>query len=176
MISDRPAVMDASSIINIIASGRAEELLALVSNQILICTYVREKECLYLRSEDGTSVEAIGLEKWIEAGILQDCVLTLSEEEQFLIYASQVDDGEAMSLAIASMRGLTLITDDRKAQRLATLDGISVLSTPQIVYAWAATQNQAPVAEVLRAIEVRAKFRPSLDHPLSAWWLAARDH
>src|SRR5262249_20314089 len=134
-----------------------------------------EKEVLYLRSTDGTAVEIIGLPQWIQSGILHDCDLTPLEEEQFLVYAGEVDDGEAMSLAIASVRRFTLITDDRKARRLATSNGIALLSTPQILHAWAGNQAAEAVSEVLRAVEARAKFRPSADDPLNAWWLQARD-
>lgn len=175
MLSDKPTIMDASSIINIAASGHAKEIMAIVSEQVFVCSYVRQKECLYLRGVNEDAVEIIQLAEWQQAGILQDCELTALEEEQFLVYASQVDDGEAMSLAIAIARGFTLITDDRKAQRLATSDGITLLTTPQILYAWAAGQHPAIVSEVLRAVESRARYRPSEGDPLNAWWLSARD-
>jgi|SRR5579864_2969682 len=167
--------MDASSIINIAASGHAKEIMAIVSEQVFVCSYVREKECLYLRSVDEDAVETIQLAEWQQAGILQDCELTALEEEQFLVYASQVDDGEAMSLAIARARGFTLITDDRKAQRLATSAGITLLTTPQIFHVWAAGQHPRTVSEVLRAVERRARYRPSEGDPLNAWWLSACD-
>jgi predicted nucleic acid-binding protein len=175
LLSDKPTIMDASSIINIAASGHAKEIMAIVSEQVFVCSYVREKECLYLRSVDADSVETIQLAEWQQAGILQDCELTALEEEQFLVYASQVDDGEAMSLAIARARGFTLITDDRKAQRLATADGIALLTSPQILHAWAAGQHPPIVSEVLRAVESRARYRPSEGDPLNPWWLSARD-
>ncbi|HMF90252.1 MAG TPA: hypothetical protein VKL40_06390 [Candidatus Angelobacter sp.] len=167
--------MDASSIINIAASGRAEEILAIVSEQIYVCSYVQEKECLYLRSQDGLSVELIELPAWIETGMIQECDLGDDEEEQFLEYAAQVDDGEAMSLAIAAARGFTLVTDDRKAQRLAQSGGITLLTTPQILRGWASTQTDATVSEALKAIETRARFRPRDEDPLNAWWLHVRD-
>jgi len=175
LLSDKPTIMDASSIINIAASGHTKEIMAVVSELVFVCSYVREKECLYLRSADEKTIETIRLAEWQQAGMLQDCELTAIEEEQFLIYAGQVDDGEAMSLAIAKVRGFTLITDDRKAQRLATSDGITLLTTPQILHAWAADQHPSIVSDVLRTVESRARYRPSEGDPLNTWWLAARD-
>lgn len=175
MLSEKPTILDASSIINIAASGHAKEIMAIVSEQVFVCSYVREKECLYLRSINEDAVETIQLTEWQQAGILQSCDLNALEEELFLVYASQVDDGEAMSLAIAKARGLTLITDDRKAQRLATSDGISLLTSPQILHAWAAGQHPSIISDVLKVVERRARYRPSEGDPLNAWWIAARD-
>ena len=77
-----------------------------------------------------------------------------------------------MCLALAESRGWTVATDDRKAIRVAAGAGLTVISCPQLVKAWAdATRPaEATIAQVLADIETLAQFRPSAVMPESAWW------
>jgi predicted nucleic acid-binding protein len=86
--------------------------------------------------------------------------------------ATTLDDGEAACLAIAKARGWTLATDDRKGRREAGNLGVQVITTPELVKAWAdATKSgHAAVTKMLRAIQDYARFAPHRTMPLHSWW------
>jgi hypothetical protein len=77
-----------------------------------------------------------------------------------------------MCLALAECRGWPLATDDRKAIRVATQAGLSVISSPQLVRAWAdVTQpDSATLIQVLSDIQTLTPFRPNASMPESGWW------
>ena len=87
-------------------------------------------------------------------------------------YASELDDGEAMSLAIAQARNLPLATDEKKTKRIVrgSVQHLRVISTAEILKLWAPSADAAEVHRTLRAIEIRARFWPSNDDPLFTWW------
>ncbi len=78
-------------------------------------------------------------------------------------------DGEAMCLALAECRGWTVATDDRRAIQVAQKAGLSVVSCPELVKAWAdATRPHATrLVQVLTDIQTLAQFRPNLSMPES---------
>ena len=86
--------------------------------------------------------------------------------------ATQIDDGEAMALAIAKSRSWAVSTDDRKAKRIADELSVKVLTTPEIVKRWAdlARPSLDDLRQTLQLIETRASFFPSANHPLHSWW------
>lgn len=100
------------------------------------------------------------------------------ELEDYLDFASEVDDGEAQALAIARHRGFTLLTDDRKAIRLAgRLDiQVATISTAGILQIWA-NLNPANVQKlpgILARIEELARFRPHRNSSDYQWWVGHR--
>ena len=116
MLTDRPAILDASTLINLAASGCVQELIRALGDRVLVCRYVKERECLYVRTADGTGTEPLEIQRWVDDGIIEQCELGVDEEEDFVNYAAQIDDGEAMCLAIARSRQLVIVTDDRKGR------------------------------------------------------------
>ena len=89
-------------------------------------------------------------------------------------FASDLDDGEAEAMAIAKHRGFILLTDERKALQIAQRAdvGVTTVTTAQILQKWVADseENAARLAEVLRNIEERARFRPRQNTPDGEWW------
>jgi predicted nucleic acid-binding protein len=81
-------------------------------------------------------------------------------------------DGEAMCLALAESRGWAVATDDRKAIRVAGQAGLTVISCPALVKAWAvATKpDRATLVQVLTDIQTLAQFRPNPAMPEAGWW------
>ena len=73
-----------------------------------------------------------------------------------------------MCLALAECRGWIVATDDRRAIHVAQKAGLSVVSCPELVKAWAdATRPDATsLAQVLIDIQTLAQFRPN---PFDAW-------
>jgi predicted nucleic acid-binding protein len=173
LITDHPAVIDTCVLINLLATDRVGEIVDAISPSRLICPGV-SSESLYLRSaEPDGQQEAVDLAPLFGENVFTGCAMEGDlEEELYVGYSLELDDGEAMSLAIAHSRNIALATDDRKARRLAAENapGIPLLSTPQIIRAWAEGRDHAQVASVIRAINTRARFSPSADDPLAQWW------
>lgn len=133
-------MLDACVLINILASGRPQEILANSGYSFGICTVV-SKESLYLRASDPSAPpEAVDLNSLVQAKCLSVYGLAATEEQAaYINYAADLDDGEAMTLALASCRGFLVATDDRKARRIFwedTGDPARLLSTAQILKMW----------------------------------------
>lgn len=173
VLSQRPVVLDACVLINLLAGGRLAEMAAAIAPQCLICDAVRG-ESLFLHSAEAEGGrEAVDLGPWFAEGTLVAVTLSGGEEKLFIRYARDLDDGEAMSMAVAESRGLPLATDDRKARAVAAREavGVRLISTAEIVFAWAGGRGRRVVAEMVRLIRERARFLPPSDDPRLEWWL-----
>src|ERR1700742_2856094 len=119
MTKERVLLIDTCVLINLLASGEIENILRVAARRSFICSAV-EKECIYLRGEDPASEpELIDLLPLVESEIFYLCHVESPDEEKLYVnYAVQLDDGEAMALAIALNRNWGLATDEKKARRL----------------------------------------------------------
>ncbi len=164
-------VIDADVLMNIVATGRAHEILA-AGGGALLCPQV-EAEVLYLEADDEMSPpEPIDLGPLIASGALERVSMSRSEVDLFVQFAAEVDDGEAQVIAVAVERAGLPATDDRRARRLAINRRDEVVGTPEILKHWSDASG-AEVEEVrvaIERVERRAHFRPRRDHPLAAWW------
>jgi predicted nucleic acid-binding protein len=167
---------DSSVLIDILATKNAPEILRSLRDGVSICTAV-EAESLFLRNEepDGPP-EAIALEPLFSEGVLQRTVLESEIEASLYVnLAADLDDGEAMTLAITHQRGLIAATDDRKARRIAMerLRGIALIRTTNVLHMWEEYTQPKPVTigTLLRRIRDVARFQPSNDDPLRDWWM-----
>ena len=97
------------------------------------------------------------------------------EAELYVRLAGDLDDGEAMALAIAKSRGWTLATDDRKAKRFADDLDVPVVTTPELMQRWAKTSKMRPakLKTLLNNIQDGARFVPAEDAPGYDWWTDA---
>jgi len=163
-------MVDASTLLNLLATGRMEQIARSIADTCLVCDVV-EKECLTLRSADGSRIEPVTIIPAIEALILHRCAMSEAEADDYVTFSASIDDGEAMSLAIAHARGYSLVTDDRKAREFAVGVGVEVYGTTAILRPWAEENQNADMGEVLGAIERRARFRPPEDDPNFVWWM-----
>jgi predicted nucleic acid-binding protein len=169
-------IIDACCLINLYATGTEDSILQ-VHGGFWIPAQVKN-EALRIRrfdEEDPTRLvpQDIDLGDAISAGLIQTCQLEGQDElDAFVRFAMELDDGEASCLAIAMSRGWTVATDDRKARRIASENGIALISTSELIQRWvdATSRSQATVAEVLKNIELFAKFRPRRSDPLHGWW------
>ena len=171
-------VLDACVLLNLLASDEAQNIIASAADEYLICEAVA-KEVIELRiaDSDEETFEVIKIDDLIKKGILKICVIENSLEESLYInYAGRVDDGEAMSIAIAEVRGYRLATDDRKARRVfldAVNDPSRLLYTSDLVRHWAEQEN-LPVDKLkvkLLNIRSRATFFPPKRDPNFSWWM-----
>jgi len=173
-------LLDTCVLINLLASDEIQSILRSAHKQVVICTAV-QAESLYLRSEDTEkpSMERVDLVPLVQSGILGVCSLdTENEESLYVDFASQLDDGEAMSLALALAREFSLATDERKARRLfveAAKAPQRLISTPDLMKAWSKEQKvPAPkLKETLLRIRRRARFAPPSNDPGYQWWTKA---
>jgi predicted nucleic acid-binding protein len=175
-------VIDTCCLINCCAAEPLDKWLPALELTWYVPRTVRS-EALYLRpaepDTDELIDEPIDLTDWINSGIIRECDAEgKAELALYLELAAQLDDGEALALAIAQHRGWVLATDDRKARRMADERGVHVLTTPAILKCWAdeVSASVDEIAERIRRVTVRARFTPPKNDPLHAWWrrLAAR--
>ena len=175
MLLDRPVLVDTCTLINLEASGESELLLAALSPTCLLCEAV-SRESIFLRAEQRDQPpQKIDLASFFHRGLLSPCQAQSPEEEAlYVALAAELDDGEALSLAISSARGFGLATDDRKARRIAAdLGSVPLFSTAEIVHA-VESLGAERIAEMIRRIEFRGRFMPHPSMPLSDWWTAHR--
>jgi len=169
---------DASPLLNLLATGYFAEIAGMAAWQFAICTIVRD-EAKKLRDPVTGEMVPIDLSGYFSSGLLRLVELAGEDEEDaFVKAASVLDDGESMSLAIASQRGLPIAMDDKRAIRYAAeqYPELTVWTTPQILQRWSEVTNcgEACLREALRSVEARARYFPAKSHPQWQWWERAR--
>jgi hypothetical protein len=169
---------DSSVLLNLLATDCFEAIALSTGWQFAICEVVRT-ESKKLRDPATGDMVPVDIEPLVHAGVLK--VLELAGEKEqtlFVAEAAVVDDGEAMSIAIAATRGLELAIDDKQASNHLRrhFPALKLWTTPEILKRW--VETTAATAEALRKtiqlIEQRARYVPPKHHALAAWWSAAR--
>jgi hypothetical protein len=116
----------------------------------------------------GRGFEAVDLNPLIERGAVKVCEIEGEVEELLYVdYAALLEDGEAMSIALAISRGFHLATDERKARRFfikATNNADRLISTSQLIRTWAEVRSipRNDLGGVLALVQSRARYQPSL--------------
>jgi hypothetical protein len=173
------AAIDACCLIDLLASGNAEAILRASAFSWQLPSTVRG-EVQYVRQLDpaqpGKLVKVpADLSGFVGLGVLTACDPQNQRElDRFTHYATLFrSDGESMCLALAEQRGWVIATDDRRAIRVAQQAGLTVVSCPQLVKAWAdaTTPDQATLLRVLQDIQVFAQFKPNPTMPEYQWWV-----
>lgn len=173
-------ILDACVLINLLASGEFDGITDSANRDFAVCSKVHQ-ESMFLRSDDAGIVvlEPIALDKYVDSGRIRILLIEDEEEETLYVnYAANLDDGEAMSLALAESRGLVLATDDRKARRLF-VDIVDaphrLLSTSELLRDWADSQAVSPerLRFALHRIMNRARYTPNRNDSNFLWWLNA---
>lgn len=174
-------MLDACCALNLVASGHFEAVLRTpLNSQTVIYTIaaIAVREAASLRhggsGEDANEREPIDWNPYLASGAIQlEAPAVNTELALFVSLATQIDDGEAMTLALASSRGYGIITDDRKAHRF--LGSVPYLGTPDLLHNWSVVADvDAPIlGAALRAIDERANFAAPRWHPLRDWWNTA---
>ena len=165
-------ILDACCAINLFATDHADAILRSVGRPIAIARYVVERELLSLAALAALRNET--LEERLTRNETMIVALQDEEEELFLTLAAQVDDGEAITAAIAISRRWAIATDERKTSAVLNriAPSIRVVTTPELVKHWAeeAEIDGATLRDVLATIETTAHFHPWRSHPLYNWW------
>jgi hypothetical protein len=172
------AAIDACCLIDLLVSGEAEAVLRASKLDWRLPLAV-QGEVQFRRERDpkdpALSVSMpVDLSPMIDTGLLSLCSpQTQQELDRFTHYATTFrSDGEAMCLALAAERNWIVATDDRKAIRIAKQAGLTVMSCPELVKAWADTSmaDHATIRRVLADIEHLAQFKPYPSLPEYQWW------
>ena len=119
--------------------------------------------------------EPVDLTSLLEEGLIQlMCLEHPAEEISFIDLAANLDDGEAVTGALAFRRGWSVATDDRKARRvLGQLSPpVELVSTLELLKLWA-EEVQVPSDELgaaMAEMQSSASYRPGARDPLYEWW------
>jgi hypothetical protein len=173
-------LLDTCSILNLCATRRIDEILAAAEARFGVVDYVLRHEVLYLRrggaGEDADERDPIDLQPFVQAGLIE--VVTLQgevEAARFVDFSVDLDDGEAITCAIATVRGHHVATDDRKTIRLLASRNppVTVVRTSELIKPWSDKRMIAggELRTILAAIRERANFEPAADDPLRSWWV-----
>jgi hypothetical protein len=174
----QPAVIDACCLIDLLASGQTEAILRATGYSWYLPSAV-QAEVQYVRQHDPDKPGSyrnvpVDLTPFVGSGVLTPCQPDNAQEQaRYVQHATRFrSDGEAMCLALAECRGWTVATDDRRAILVAQQTGLTVVSCPELVKAWAdATRPDSTiVVRVLTDIQTLAQFRPNRNMPEAAWW------
>lgn len=178
----RRVLLDACCVINLFASGRVEEILSALPCHFYVAEKVTE-EALYILpiGEDAdapSEPEEIDLAPLITGGLIA-IVRPESEEEEtaYVDFAAVLDDGEAMTCALAVFRNCDMATDERKAIRILSQRApqVAIRTTASLIKGWVELIAADPriVRHTLQSIQIRGRFRPGRQEPLLQWWDAA---
>lgn len=172
-------ILDACCLINLYASGQMRAILRSIPRNLSIAAYVKEQEVLNVYSGPIDNVQAsretIDLLPFIGEGllILVD-IENEMEEVSYINLAQKLDDGEAITGAIAINRNWAIATDDVKSikffQNYAST--IALISTLDLIKFWVDTTkpNKHLIQETILNIKVRGRYEPHRNHPLFIWW------
>ena len=155
-------IFDSSTLINIFCSGYYSSIFESLKQQLMVSQLVISESNYYYESGKKQSLD---LDYFTSQGIFDRAELNAEEYPLFIVFAQQLDDGEAETIAIGINRGWSIAIDDRKAIKLIRerYPDAHVFCTPAIVKNWAdnTTQREESVQKVIENIENYARFRPS---------------
>ena len=172
-------LLDANCLLNLYATGRLRDITVALPYQFWVADYVVEYEALFIwrpSSTDGRDVrEPVDLTSLLEEGLIQLMRLEHpAEEATFIDLAADLDDGEAVTGALALHRGWSVATDDRKARRvLGQLNPpVELVSTLELLKLWAEEVQVASdeLGSAMAEMQSSASYRPGARDPLYKWW------
>jgi hypothetical protein len=179
----RRIILDGCALLNLFASRRIAEILDMMPCPCAVADYVRDHEALWVgRHKSGPAAERerVNVGPLVTSGLIE--ILALEGDEEMahfltLVSSSRIDDGEAISGALAHARGLVVATDDQAAPKVFGHHSppIPTCSTASLVKHWADRSHvdAATLQRVLVDIRERATFEPGPRDPLQRWWRAA---
>ena len=172
-----PLVWDACSLLNLLSTGRALEVVSSMNRECYVPEWVLQNEVLYLRPLERDAAQELLLadpQPLLGAGLLKPIALLPEEMALYVAFAAQMDDGEAQCLAVAANRRYHLMTDDRVAIReaLRCLPPIRTGQTPEWLREWLEATPMVHPREIVQRVTVSARFRPPRNSVHLTWWLS----
>jgi predicted nucleic acid-binding protein len=169
LIKNSHLLIDTCCLLNLCASGELLNILQVISISVQAAIVEEVKQELQ-------KIENI---EHFEIAIKQNLLLIVDfqsdvEETAFINYASEIDDGEAATGAIAINRNWAIATDDKKAAKFLSQESpyLQIVSTPEIIKYWSKIANieSSKLSNVLNEIRVKARYCPDKNHSLKSWW------
>ena len=175
-------IIDACGVLNLYASGRFREILERAGYAWQLPRAVESESQTYRQPDpaDPTQLIRVPIDLTVafQTGLIQRCDCQTDAEVKLYVEltARLGDDGESMGLALAKCRGWSILSDDKKARRIAAELGVPTLSTIQVLQAWVQATSASVVeqAQVVQAIELYANYQPGRSHPAKSWWEHAK--
>ncbi len=171
-------ILDACCIINLSASRQMKAVLKAIPRNLSVAAYVKNNEVLSIYTGPITNVqessELIDLQAFIDEGLLILVNLEAEEQNTYINLAEKLDDGEAITGAIALSRNWAMATDDLASIKLIETKApqIALVSTLDLMKCWADTNkpDESIVRDALLNIRMRGKYEPHRNHHLNEWW------
>ena len=171
-------IIDCCSLLNLYAGWGGLDNLLQLEHSWFICKAVEGESQITREYDEHQQPQdrELTLQPFVQSGVLQVIGPETDEEiESYLEFAELIDDGEAQSIALAKHRGLTLLTDDRKALKIAQSQhvGIETISTVDVLREWIERSGIqiADVRKTLTRIRELARFAPPKNSTDLAWWI-----
>ena len=174
-------LLDASCLLNLYATGYLREIAAAIDMRLQVARYVLEHEAIYtwaLSVESGHDEPVpVDISPLIADGLIHVIDLErTAEQATFVELAALVDDGEAVTGALAFHRGCAVATDDRKARRIfgERIPSVQLVSTLELLKLWADVGHVADtdLRTAMIAMRSGASYIPRSRDPLFEWWSA----
>ena len=174
-------LLDTSCLLNLYATGHLRNICVSLPYDLWVADYVVEHEALFIRRPGSTDAEdvkeAVDLTPLFKDGVCQKmCMTHPAEEDTFVDLAAHLDDGEAITGALAFQRGYSVATDDRKARRvLGQLNPpVKLFSTLKLLKLWAEESRVSmdELASAMDEMQSCASYIPSVRDPLYDWWMS----
>jgi predicted nucleic acid-binding protein len=172
-------IIDCCSLLNLFTGwGNLDNLRSLPYAWNICDAVLGESEFTREYGSDGNAIEIpLDVPRLIQSGLLSVVRPdTDAELADYVAFASEIDDGEAQALALAKHRKYILLTDDRKATRIAHRADVQVatITTIGILREWRERTevDRTVLREVIKRIQVLARFSPRKDSADLQWWLA----
>lgn len=173
-------ILDACVVMNLYASGQMEDILSAISETCTVAIYVAKIEALSIYAKSKSDAlgekEVVRLQPLLDKGLLFAVDLESdAERASFLsLSAQRLDDGEAITMAIAKHRDWAVATDDRRAIRIfnSQYGHIQIISTPELIKHWHESKEPRPkvLSQTIFDIELKANYLVGKNHPLYEWW------
>ncbi|MEC4815701.1 MAG: hypothetical protein SAK29_20860 [Scytonema sp. PMC 1069.18] len=169
-------LLDACCVLNLCASGQFLAILKSLPAEVVVVTVVQEYELKTLqRLTEKDNDTVLEFEEAITKGLLKVVDFESEEEEDsFVNYAVNLDDGESATCAIAVHRQWAVATDDDKAIKFLqkNFPHLQILSTPEIIKHWSEQESidSSILSNVLNAIKIQGRYVPPKNDPLRNWW------
>ena len=171
--------LDACGLINLYASGHLPGLARQQQRPfLLVPNVVREAGWVFERQgkERGGRVP-IDLSPLQAEGLIEVTEPSAAVRTLFLKFAAELDDGEAMTIAAASLTDAGVVTDDDAASRyLGALNGPAVTSSLALLRKYLQDAALTDQQEALINIRICARYLPGPRHPEVGWWRHVLKH
>ena len=180
IIKHEGIILDACCVNTLYASAQMEQILNVITPFVTVAAYVYEEESRYIytapKGDPQRQRVLVDLQPLVDKGLLSVIRMsTESEARHYVHFASKLDDGEAITGAIAFHHNWAIATDDKRASNIfrRELPQIQLISTLQLLKHWADVTN-APFDAVrlaLQRVRYGATWQPRRKDELYAWWI-----